>query len=111
VARTYRRDSAGRFASTGGGGKKKGPGKSSKSAETRKANDGETKRLLGTGMTGAGSRLRSKLEAKFSGGKSAKQSRAQKFTNAEHNQRVGAGKVGPQSMKGGVKGTIGRRRR
>jgi hypothetical protein len=111
VARTYRRDSAGRFASTGGGGKKKGSGKSSKSAQTRKANDAETKRLLGLGMTGAGSRLKGKLEAKFSGGKAAKRSRAQGFTNAEHNQKTGSWGAGPQYMKGGVKGTIGRRRR
>jgi len=70
MARTYRRDSRGRFASGGGGGgggKKSGGGKS-KSGSTRSANTARAKELKGKGTTAIGGRVKAKG---FAGGKGA----------------------------------------
>jgi hypothetical protein len=73
VARTYRRDSRGRFAgggggSGGGGSKGGGKGGGSKSANTRKANTARASELRDKGTTGIGGRVKAKG---FEGGKGA----------------------------------------
>jgi hypothetical protein len=94
VARTYRRDSRGRFAGGGGGGGSgrggsKGGGKKSGSGATRSANVATTKRLQGQGLTGIGSRLKGKNASLYQGTSATRQNRAQLWANAENNQRVG----------------------
>ena len=92
MARTYRRDSRGRFAGGGGGsggGGSKGGGKKSGSGATRSANVATTKRLLGQGLTGIGSRLKNKNASLYQGTKATRQNRAQLWANAENNQKVG----------------------
>jgi hypothetical protein len=91
MARTYKRDANGRFAGGGGGGGRggsKGGGKS-KSGATKAANNATTKRLLGQGLTGIGSRLTRKNAELYSGSKATKSNRAQLWANQENNQRVG----------------------
>jgi len=113
MARNYKRDSHGRFSGGGGGGSKGGGKKgSSKSGNTLAANNATTKRLQDKGLTGIGSRLKGKNASLYAGKEKTKKGRAQLWANAEHNQKFAAGtKQGPQFMKGGVKGTIGRKRK
>jgi hypothetical protein len=115
----YKRDSNGRFASGGGGGAalakgKSGGGKrgSSTGGKVTAANNATTKRLQEKGLTGIGSRLKGRNESLYAGKEKTRKGRAQLWANAEHNQKFAAGtKQGPQFMKGGVKGTIGRKRK
>lgn len=68
MARTYRRDSNGRFSSGGGGGGRKSGG--GKAAGTRAANTARAGELKAKGTTGLGGRVKAKG---FSGGKAAQQ--------------------------------------
>lgn len=115
MARSYKRDSHGRFAGGGGGGggsKSSGKKGSSKGGNTTAANNATTKRLQSKGLTGIGSRLKGKNASLYAGKDKTKKGRAQLWANAEHNQKMGAGTAqGAQFMKGGIKGTIGRRRK
>lgn len=79
MARSYKRDSHGRFASTGStGGTRRSlaASKGSKGSSTRAANDATTKRLRSTGLTAVGGRLMGSTAAKFSGTAATKRSRA-----------------------------------
>ena len=66
MARTYKRDSRGRFAGGGGG----GGGGGSKSASSRATNTARAKALRAQGTTGLGARVKAKG---FTGGKGAQQ--------------------------------------
>lgn len=70
MARTYRRDSRGRFAGGGGGGGGGGGRGGSKAASTRAANTARAAALRAGGTTGIGGRVRAKG---FAGGKGAQQ--------------------------------------
>ena len=115
MARSYKRDKNGKFSGTGGGGsgKKASGAPKSKSAETRAANKATTDRLLGKGLTGTGSRLRSKNQALFSGTKATKERNEGLFRAKEGNQRRMASgtKYGAQRSTAGVRGTVKRRGR
>lgn len=113
MARSYKRDSRGRFAGGGGSSSKSSGGKgSSKGGNTTAANNATTKRLQKAGLTGIGSRLKGKNASLYQGKAATRKGRAQLWANAEHNQKLGAGTAqGAQFMKAGVKGTIGRRRK
>ena len=115
MARSYKRDSRGRFSGGGGGGsssKSSGGKGSSKGGNTTAANNATTKRLQKAGLTGIGSRLKGKNASLYQGKAATRKGRAQLWANAEHNQKLGAGTAqGAQFMKAGVKGTIGRRRK
>jgi hypothetical protein len=112
MARSYKRDSHGKFAGSGGGGKSSKGSKGSKSGSTLAANNATTKRLQSKGLTGIGSRLKGKNASLYTGKDKTRKGRAQLWANAEHNQKWAAGtKQGAQFMKGGVKGTIGRKRK
>lgn len=115
MARTYRRDSRGRFAGSGGGGSGgrggggKGGGRKSGSGATRSANVATTKRLQGQGLTGIGSRLKNKNASLYQGTKATRQNRAQLWANAENNQRVG--RQPAQRSKVRMAGVLSRRSR
>lgn len=66
MARTYKRDKNGRFASTGSA--RSGSGGTSKAAQSRKANTARASELRAKGTTGLGGRVKAKG---FTGGKSA----------------------------------------
>lgn len=112
MARTYKRDAKGRFAGGGGGGSKKSSGApKSKAGATRAANNATTKRLLGKGMLGTGSRLRTSTQKLYSGTKATKERQEGLWRAAEGNQRREVyGEKGAQRSKAKVKSTIGRRR-
>lgn len=107
MARTYKRDSRGRFAGGGGGGKKAAAPKS-KAGQTRSANVATTKRLMDAGLRGTGSRLRSKTGALYAGSKATKARQSELWSNVEGNQRRGVD-PGAQRSKAKVGGTIKRR--
>jgi hypothetical protein len=118
MARTYKRDSRGRFASTGGGGsggggssKKSSSAPKSKAAQTKAANDARTKELQAKGMTGAGSRLHSKIASKYSGSEKTREGRATRWTNVgEMKKNYASGVSAPPSKSPTRSGTISRRR-
>jgi len=104
----------GRFA--GGGGttrsaKPKGAPKS-KAAATRAANQATNERLLGKGLTGTGSRLRTKNQALFAGTKATKKRQEELWRAKEGNQRAGAAMepMGAQRSKARIGSTIKRRK-
>lgn len=109
MARTYKRDSRGRFASGGGGGG--GSKKASKPPSTRAQNKATTQRLMDKGLVGTGSRLRNRTAALYSGTKATKSKFGKSWTATESDQRVGAYGVakGAQRSKSRVKGTVKRR--
>ena len=121
MARTYKRDARGRFSGGGGGGGSKGGGgksggggsaPKSKAAATRAANKATSDRLLAKGLTGTGSRLRSKNAALYAGTKKTKSNNEQLWRAKEGNQRVGAlGENGAQRSKAKVSNTVRRRRK
>ena len=112
MARSYKRDANGRFASTGGVKRKSSGAPKSKSAATRAANEATTKRLMDKGLTGTGSRLRSKNQSLYSGSKATKQRQESIWRGKESNQRNAAlgENTGAQRSKIKVGGTVRRRK-
>jgi hypothetical protein len=114
MARSYKRDKSGRFSGGGGGGggKKATGAPKSKSAATRAANKATTDRLTSQGLTGTGSRLRTKNAALYQGTKKTKSNNEQLWRGKEFNQRNGAlgEKMGAQRSKAKVGGTIRKRK-
>jgi hypothetical protein len=138
MARSYKRDSRGRFASTGGGGSTatkapraasapratqassrapsaaKARGEKARAAtSTRAANDAVTRRINATGQTAVGGRLAKSTAAKYSGTAATKRSRAAGWVNAGHNQKEGVpgSRQGANFAKASPKGTATRRTR
>lgn len=92
MARTYRRDSKGRFASGGGGGS---GGK--KAASTRAANTARAGALRAKGTTGLGARVKAKG---FAGGKGAQQRAGGLRTGGTATARVKGSGVGAGTRRG-----------
>jgi hypothetical protein len=109
MARTYKRDSRGRFAGGGGGGGG-GKGGSGKGGSTRGANNATTKRLQDKGLTGIGSRLKGKNASLYSGTERTKKGRAQLWANAEQNQKTGSMGQGAQFSRSRPGGVVRRRK-
>ena len=117
MARSYKRDSKGRFASSGGGGggggsKAKAPAApKSKAGQTRAANAARDKKLLGMGMTGAGSRMHGAIAKKYSGTKQTKNRNATLWTNVgDMKKNRATGYSSPPTKAPKRSGTISRRR-
>lgn len=63
----------GRFASTGGGGRRKKSGPTTKTGQVRAENTARDKKLFDMGeLVGTGSRMRTLVEAKYSGARATK---------------------------------------
>lgn len=90
MARTYSRDSRGRFSGGGGGGGKKG-------GSTRSKNTARAKELKAAGTTGIGSRVKAKG---FAGGKGAQQRAGGLRTSGTATARVRGKGVGAGSRRG-----------
>ena len=122
MARTYKRDSRGRFASGGGGGGSKkaaaprtGPSKGAKllaeyaggRSSTKKANAAEHQRLSDMGVRAIGKRLTASAAKRFTGAKKTK------MHNARSWQTAGKGFVrdmGAKYSSARVKSTVSRKR-
>lgn len=113
MARTYSRDSRGRFASKGGGGggtatrAPKASGGKKGGVSTRAANDAVAKRMRATGQTAIGGRLMKSTAAKFSGTAATKRSRA---ASMGRDSRAGYGEDAAAWSKARPKGTMSKRR-
>ena len=97
MARAYKRDAKGRFASSGGGGGKKsggkkakgGPGKWAKTAAdvsggaaaSKKKNAAAHQSLADKGVSAVGSRLKSKTEGRFTGRAKTKRANAEMWVS------------------------------
>lgn len=122
MARTYKRDSRGRFASGGGGGGSKkaaaprtGPSKGAKlraeyaggRSSTKKANAAEHQRLGDMGVRAIGKRLTASASKRFAGAKQTKMRSARMW------QTAGAGFIRDMGVKYSgerVRGTVSRKR-
>lgn len=110
MARTYKRDSRGRFAGGGGGGgggskgKKSGGAPKSKAASTRAANAARDKQLRDMGHRGAGDRIVGKLKG-FSGTAATQKKRAERWQPSDSRNKE------LQFEGRNVKGTIKRKKR
>jgi hypothetical protein len=131
MARTYKRDSRGRFAGGGGGSASAAPkapkapraaggapsaakargAKARAATSTRAANEATTKRLKATGQTAVGGRLAKSTAAKYSGTAETKRNRAGSWQAAGHNQKEGVPgyRQGANFAKASPKGTTTRR--
>lgn len=112
MARTYKRDKNGRFASTGGSGKAKAA-PTSKAGMTRAANTATAKRLADKGMTGIGGRLAKKNASLYQGTKATKRNRAADARNRDENQKeqVHGYAWGAHRSKSKMRGMIKAKRR
>jgi len=92
MARTYTRDSHGRFAGTGGARRATRASEArtvgaAKGAATRKANDATTARLKASGLTAVGGRLAKSTASKYTGTADTKRSRVRSWAS-ENSDRI-----------------------